>query len=111
MNLFACNSSNSNPNPDTSSDLPILLNTIPDHAPAGSFIRLQGSGFSSIPNENIILLEGSTTVGLTFELIEEAERGIEEITFQLPEDLGSGNKSLMVLVGDGVSNPIDFEVD
>lgn len=96
---------------NTSTSQPVLIMALPNSAPRGTEVSLQGVGFSPLLNANIIVVGGATTQALSHRLIPPSNGATEEIRFEIPEEAEGGTGDLLVLVGGTPSNTLSFTVE
>jgi len=97
---------------DTTTTQPLVMAALPNFAPTGSTITLQGIGFSLIFNENIVVVGNVSTQALSHQFIPNTPAGAtEEITFTIPSNSQIGPGSIFAIVDDVISNTIPFTVE
>lgn len=101
LSLAACGgqSLELNANVPTGS-LPIVLEVSPTSATTGAEVHVVGLGYSIVPAENIIHLGEHSTFAENYELFE----GHERLTFTVPDDIESGEYTLLITVFGEPSN-------
>ncbi|QQR81061.1 MAG: IPT/TIG domain-containing protein [Deltaproteobacteria bacterium] len=105
--LFSCGGARTTTVADGSA--PILLSITPLSVSRGSTVTLSGSGFSIVPQENVILLGGTSTPASNYI----TNSSGEAITFIVPNNTPLGDQPLTVIVegfADSISNPITLTI-
>lgn len=86
--------------------IPVLLEVDPAQASPGEEVVVQGTGFSIIPNENVVYLADTAAIATDFETTPDAL----QIRFTIPDTIAVGPTELLVMVEDNFSNSLPFEV-
>ena len=73
---------------------PIILSTSPLSSSRGSMVTITGTGFSIVPQENVIIVGGASVPATNYL----ASGTGESITFQLSDTTALGDQNLVVLV-------------
>ncbi len=90
-----------------SGSVPLLLSTTPSTAAPGTSVRLTGTGFSFVPQENIVALGDFSVPADEYTI---GEDGSEQIQFTIPNEIDAGENQIFVIVEGEVSNVLSFTV-
>lgn len=107
LGLLACGSDNSDEIPTGGE--PILIEVSPATASSGQQVTLKGVGFSLVPSENIVVLNGTAIQAASYTLTGQDDRP-EAITFTVPAGLTVGASSIIVTVFESPSNSLSFSI-
>lgn len=105
--LLACGS---NPDPSLSSNIPtatfpLIQRISPASGAAGTEVNLFGIGFSIVAAENILHIDGHSTVASSYSLLDNPTEGeVEQLTFTIPEGVTTGEHNPFITVIDTPSN-------
>ena len=88
---------------------PVVVELSPSTASSSQSVTVKGTGFSLVPEENIISINGTTARAKTYALTGLQDRP-EAITFDVPAGVASGTLSLIVTVLDSPSNSVSLTV-
>ncbi len=86
------------------------MSITPATARAGDDVTIQGVGFSLVAAENIILIDGSSVVAISYNLTGDDDSP-ESIVFTLPASLPAGDFTIQVMVAENVSNEIHITLN
>lgn len=111
--LAGCGTESGVKNPNVITDQPVLIATLPSQGAPGGTVTLQGVGFSIVPDENIIILDDTSSQGLSHRFLDPLppNGAVEEITFLIPLNAVPGATQLIVLVEERPSNSLPFTVE
>ncbi len=88
---------------------PVLLSATPLTVSRGSLVTLSGSGFSVVPQENVVLLGGNASIASDYAVTASGE----SITFMIPSNAALGDQNVSVMVegfADALSNALPLTI-
>lgn len=85
------------------------MEVAPATAQGGDQVTLKGVGFSIVPEENIVTIDGHSVSAGGYSLTSEEGRP-EAITFTVPAGLAAGSHNITVTVFDITSNTLAFNL-
>lgn len=106
MSVAACGGSGGTYGDDVPTNAPPTVSAVaPAAGPAGTVITISGFGFSDVAPNNIVVIGDSAVPASAYDLVDPpTATEVEFLTATVPDSVGLGDTSVVVLVGDNASN-------